>query len=170
MYVEFEIVNATIDLADTIGYIHATAWHQAYEGIVPDAFLNLFTPANRAASFRKNAPIWDAEAYLFMAEEQAAGLAFLTKDHEETAAENSGEISAIYFLSDYWGTEYTHKAMDFCIERLKELGYKSISIWVLEDNIRARRFYEKYGFGLSGATKEIHLGNSLSEVQYKRTI
>ncbi len=157
-------------MADTIGYIHATSWHQTYKGIVPDVFLDRFTPENRAESFKKNMPVWDAEAYLFMYGKQAIGFAFLTKDREKTATDYAGEISAIYFLSDYWGSAYTHFAMDFCIDRLKEIGCKTVTIWVLEHNTRARRFYEKYGFAFSGVKKEIALGKPLVEVQYTREL
>ena len=52
---------------------------------------------------------------------------------------------------------------------LKEVpdGAKWLSLWVLEDNIRGRKFYESLGFSLDGATKMADIdGYQPEEVRY----
>ena len=44
-------------------------------------------------------------------------------------------------------------------------------VWVLTDNTRARRFYERVGFVADGAAKNITLFNvTLPEVRYQRSL
>lgn len=82
----------------------------------------------------------------------------LYKTHEETATDIEGEIYAIYFHPDYWGTSATQLGLQFCINRLEEFGYQQIPIWVLEENKRACWFYEKNGFIFDGRIQEIEIG------------
>jgi RimJ/RimL family protein N-acetyltransferase len=47
-------------------------------------------------------------------------------------------------------------------------GYGEAVLWVLEDNPRARRFYERTGWSLDGGVKDdSHLGVSVTEVRYR---
>ena len=53
-------------------------------------------------------------------------------------------------------------------EGLASLGYKDATLWVLDSNRRARRFYEKAGWAEDGTTKmDDSLGITLSEVRYR---
>jgi len=49
---------------------------------------------------------------------------------------------------------------------LKSMGYREIILWTFEENKRARYFYEKYGFVLDGAKKEMNKGKALVAVRY----
>ena len=42
-------------------------------------------------------------------------------------------------------------------------SYKTISLWVLDQNDRAKAFYEKSGFKADGTSKESGLGNAKEE-------
>jgi RimJ/RimL family protein N-acetyltransferase len=54
---------------------------------------------------------------------------------------------------------------------LREAGYRAAILWVLEDNPRARRFYEREGWELDGAAKEDDfLGVRVAEVRYRLTL
>ena len=57
--------------------------------------------------------------------------------------------------------------MKRCIEELKRLGFDRILLWVLEDNIRARKFYEKNGFVCSDEYLNDNIGGKeIREVMY----
>ena len=163
----FEAVRAAKNMAEDLGRIHAASWQAAYKGIVPDSYLENFTTQKRAEVFRKAMAIGSEEYYLFKADGCPAGLALLHKSHEEGMEPTDGEIYAIYVHPDYWGTPITGMAIRFCVDRLTELGYSRLFIWVLEQNIRARRFYEKHGFLPDGKSKEIEVGETLIEIRYK---
>ena len=50
------------------------------------------------------------------------------------------------------------------------MGYRSAVVWVLEENRRARRFYEKYGFSSEGVYQQIEIGTKLWEMRYAKTL
>ena len=78
-----------------------------------------------------------------------------------------GEIVSIYFLPDYIGKGYGRLLLDKCIEELKKCGFSKVLLWVLEDNHRARKFYEKNRFIYSGVFLDDNIGGkNVREVLY----
>ena len=61
---------------------------------------------------------------------------------------------------------------DTTLARARERRFKTLTLWVLEDNPRARRFYEAVGFTPDGATKSEKLREDvvLHEVRYRMEI
>jgi ribosomal protein S18 acetylase RimI-like enzyme len=56
--------------------------------------------------------------------------------------------------------------MDFAVSELMRMGCKEVFLWTLEKNIRAKLFYEKYGFVFDGSKKEIQIGKPLPVIRY----
>lgn len=78
-----------------------------------------------------------------------------------------GEVVSIYFLPDYIGQGYGRQLLNKCIEELKRCGFKKVLLWVLENNHRARKFYEKNGFIYSEIFMEDNIGGKdIREVLY----
>ena len=51
---------------------------------------------------------------------------------------------------------------------LGELDYQTVAVWVLKDNKRAIKFYEKCGFCIDGREEVIKLGSQIVEVRMIR--
>lgn len=64
------------------------------------------------------------------------------------------------------GTYFINWGLDV----LKNKNYKKVTLWVLEKNLNARKFYEKLGFRHDGTVKEITLGTKLNEYRYEKII
>ena len=64
-------------------------------------------------------------------------------------------------LEEYHGLKVGYALMNAAIEKLTD--YKKIAVWVLKDNNKAIRFYERYGFRYDGTDAEIILGTSNTE-------
>ena len=80
---------------------------------------------------------------------------------------NAGEIFALYVLSEYYGTGVGLRLMQ---AGLKELStYPEVYLWVLKDNKRAIRFYEKCGFVLTGKSM-INAKINAAEIEMKLTL
>jgi hypothetical protein len=61
--------------------------------------------------------------------------------------------------------------MTATLANLAAAGYRDATLWVLQDNARARRFYSQAGWTADGATKTDDLdGFSLLEVRYRRPL
>ncbi len=52
-----------------------------------------------------------------------------------------------------WGTGAGRLLMSAFVERLRESGFEDATLWVLDDNPRARRFYEAAGWTLDGGSR-----------------
>jgi GNAT superfamily N-acetyltransferase len=105
--------------------------------------------------------------WVFVAEEaeRVVGFASVGDSRDERG---KGELSAIYVLPEAWGFGAGSALMASALEELR--GYSSATLWVLEDNPRARGFYEREGWILDGGRREeVILGAPVAEVRYRIT-
>jgi ribosomal protein S18 acetylase RimI-like enzyme len=85
--------------------------------------------------------------------------------------EAGGELFAIYVDPDHWGSGVGRELMAAGEERLRELGHTDVFLWVLEDNPRARRFYERAGWYDDGGRRQVtFLGVDAPEVRYRKRL
>jgi GNAT superfamily N-acetyltransferase len=84
-----------------------------------------------------------------------------------------GEVHAFYFHPDAWGSGAATPTMGRCHEFLHGAGFSQAVLWVLRDNPRARRFYEKSGWSPTGKESSFTgpqtadaLPYAVAEVQY----
>lgn len=69
--------------------------------------------------------------------------------------------------SNTWGSGQGGELLRYALGKLKKNGFKNICLWVMKGNIRARKFYEKNGFQISGNEREIEIAECrVSEVEY----
>ncbi len=150
---------------------HISCWQSAYKGIIPDSYLKNMAneTEERAERLRNNLTALAGEYLFYYAEidDKMAGRLIFGKCRDEDKPD-AGEIQAVYLLEEYWGKGLSRQLMDFAVNQLRNMGYREIVLWVLEENKRARRFYEKHGFLPDGEKKEICIdGKSLTELRYK---
>src|SRR5438034_2223433 len=56
--------------------------------------------------------------------------------------------------------------MDHVLNEFRRRGFAEVALWVLEENRKARAFYEKYGFEPDGGTRR-DPKTEVSEVRYR---
>jgi GNAT superfamily N-acetyltransferase len=84
---------------------------------------------------------------------------------------SEGELYAIYVHPEHWGTGIGRELIQAGEQRMRELGHQEAVLWVLEDNPRARRFYEAAGWSTDGTTRPIELlGVEVPEVRYSKSL
>ena len=84
------------------------------------------------------------------------------------AEQDAGELYAIYVLPQAWGSGAGAALMREAVAGLREAFDGDAVLWVLEDNPRARRFYEREGWRLDGGRKrDTFLGVEVGEVRYR---
>jgi ribosomal protein S18 acetylase RimI-like enzyme len=157
--------------ASILAKVHVDSWQVAYQGIVPDTFLQGFTYARREKAFREALIANSEETYLAEDSQGAVGILTIGPCRDtDLDMELTGELWGIYLSPDYWrrgiGTYLASEA-----ERLLKLrGYTAIVLWVLEANVAARRFYEALGFVVDGQLKTVVLGEPLLAVRYRKSL
>ncbi|SFG16915.1 GNAT family N-acetyltransferase [Sporolactobacillus nakayamae] len=162
-----EIIKATLNHSDDLGYVHATSWKQAYQAIVPQMVLDQLTPEARTAFFKKAIPISKHEFYIAYLNDQPVGMMSIGKSRDKDLDDHAAEVSSIYCISDVWGKDCGRQLMDFAMRQLKRQSFETVSLWVFEQNARARRFYEKYGFVFDGKKEKSEIGGKLlTEMRY----
>ena len=124
-------------------YVHWQSWHEAYPGLVSPGYLEKLT----LEKCEKMAFTWPQNTLVAVDEGRVAGFVCWGSCGEELP--EIGEIIAIYILADYYGTGLGRRLMEAGLEQLKE--YPRVCLWVLKENARAIRFYEKCGFLPDGA-------------------
>lgn len=72
------------------------------------------------------------------------------------------EIAAIHSLPESWGTGLGYAMLT---EALDRIGDQPVFLWAFKENIRARRFYEKYGFRRDGPERVSRFDGAV-EVRY----
>lgn len=162
---EIEIRAATKEDASSLANIIVESWKSAYSELIPEAEITRYLDKDRRkVQFEKF--IEDGEIVLIgFFDEIPCGLVFANKDNDE-GLENCGSVYSIYLLEETWGKGLSSKLMDETVEILKGEGCKKISLWVYEENIRARKFYEKHGFTFDGSKKHSRFSNKPLELRY----
>ena len=80
-----------------------------------------------------------------------------------------GELYTIYVDPGHWGSGVGRELIRAGEERMRGLGYRHVVLWVLDENARARRFYEVAGWTADGERRTIEFaGQSISEVRYAK--
>ena len=161
------IREATRDDARGIATVFVRSWQSAYRDIVPDDFLASLDIDKREERVVSGFDMLEGKPLAYVAEENSRiiGIIYLSASRDEDKL-LAGEIQAIYLFEEYWGRGYGRKMMDHAINTLKDRGYPEIIIWTLEENHRARRFYEKNGFYFNGEKREREYGKPLVQLKY----
>ncbi len=80
-------------------------------------------------------------------------------------------MTSIYLHPSSWGTGAGRALMTAGLGHLDAAGFGRATLWVLDGNKRARRFYEHGGWRSDGTTKrDDRWGFTLTEVRYLRPL
>jgi ribosomal protein S18 acetylase RimI-like enzyme len=170
---EIVVRDALPEDAYDIARVHTTAWQVAYDTIFPgDALTQLDETADRRAAFWRREVEADVPlATTLVAErnDEIVGFVDLRPSRDDDAEpERTVELTAIYVAPAAWGVGAGRLLMTEALERIRSLGFEDATLWVLDDNPRARRFYEIAGWRTDGAVKEEEFLDTLvSVVRYR---
>ena len=153
-----KLIHATEGHAALIGKIHSIAWQQAYEGLFPADYINTETSDKRKREFAETLPDERYQYFLIFEEDACVGVVKIVTENKEC------EIASIYILKKYCGRGFGQEVMSQLVEMYKD--YR-IFLWTLEENDRARNFYEKTGFKVTGDVRTISRGRDYKQVKYE---
>jgi len=161
---------AVVDDARAIAQIHVDGWRAAYRGQMPDALLDGLSVDQRTEDRRRGiATPRSPEHRTWVAETGGRIVAFAITgpSRDKEAAAGVAELFAIYVDPARWGTGAGRALLAHVLADLRGRGVPAVTLWVLDTNARARRFYETAGFAADGGEKsEAFGGVPLREVRY----
>ena len=139
-------------------YVHWKAWQEAYPGLVDQRYLDEQTLEKcEAIAYR-----WLNNIIVAKDGDRVVGFVGYGK-YRSDELENTGEIFAIYILSEYYGQGVGYGLMQAGLSQLE--GYPQIAVWVLKENERAIKFYERCGFHADGREETLQLGSPVTEIR-----
>lgn len=162
--------------------LHALGWRAAYRDWIPDSFLSENVTDDRwIPTFRKNYRDGTYRGLLLYAGD--APLCCATYGPARVDASGTickfsspdlagwGELVSLYGHPEHWRQGYGSIIMEEVLKRLHAAGYPGCFLYVLRENDRARRFYEKYGFVWDGHSLEVPLTPEtvLTDLRYCKT-
>jgi GNAT superfamily N-acetyltransferase len=163
-----EVRAATGDDADAIAGIQERGWQVAYAHLFPADELQRggFIHVERWRDRLEQPPYgWST----FVAEREDRVLGFVTVGPSRDALE-LGELYAIYVEPAAWSTGAGRALIERAEAQLAET-WSGATLWVLEDNPRARSFYEEAGWRADGARKaDERWGVRAAEVRYRKEL
>jgi L-amino acid N-acyltransferase YncA len=161
---------ATPDDARAIATIHVQTWRVAYRDIVPQAHLDALSIEQREQRWRVALENTFGRTTT-VAESEGAVIGWCTygPNRGPTVTPETGELWAIYVAAAHFGTGAGRALWLDARAGLAADAYLDAIVWVLRDNARALRFYEKAGFVLEpNSEKTIELGGAaLLEVRLR---
>lgn len=148
----------TTDDIDKVRSLYISGWQNAFKGIVPQDYLDHM-------NLDEWAPPLDG-AYVLTDGKDILGTSSVSPARD-SSFEGWGEIISVYVLPELIGHGYGHILFESVKQKLLERGYRQIYLTVFEDNMRARRFYEKHHFSWNQERIPLNVGGKdLIELRY----
>jgi ribosomal protein S18 acetylase RimI-like enzyme len=153
--------------AEAVGRIHVESWNVAYRGLMPDDVIAKTDLAYRTKFWAER--IADPEWPVFIMEEEGQCVAFcqmIPSRDDDDDPRRVGHITSLHVLPQLRSRGHGRALMDHVLAEFLQRGFAAVTLWVLEENWNARRFYEKYGFQLDGGTRR-YPKTDVPEVRYR---
>ncbi len=164
------------DDARGIADIHVRSWRAAYAGTVSADALERLDVDQRTAMWTRRLA---AGQMTLLAEMDGRTVGFVllgpTPDPDHDPA-TTGHVLAIHVDPDVTGHGVGGALLGRAVDTLASAGYAVATLWVVVDNHRARRFYERAGWTSDGTTRreplavEGEAGDEVTVVRYRRTL
>ncbi len=155
---------ATVDDAWPIAEVNIRSWQSAYQGLLPEVYLRDLSLEGRAARWQRILADPASQGDVLVLVDGGTLLGFTAVDRIR------GELRAIYLAPERWGTGLGRLLHDTAVGALRESGHRQATLWVLDTNERAQRFYAAAGWVPDGAKRSDTIPGEdvlLSEVRYR---
>jgi len=153
--------------AERIEHIRIRGWQLAYRHVFPAAALDALEldPARWRRRLEHPPPGW--ATLVAEARGRVVGFASTGPSRDEGGI---GELYAIYVDPDDW-SRGTGRVLITAAEARLAVEYGEATLWVLEENLRARGFYEAAGWRGDGGRQVVErLGVAAPEVRYRKLL
>ncbi len=152
--------------------VYVDTWKAAYPGMIPQEYLDSLNCASWEERYRTRYSQMEGNYFAVLVKDhRVIGVSSFMKNRDDDLPETCGEIVSIYVLPEHWSQGHGKHLMRFVTRELKKLGFTDCRLWTLEENTRAQRAYERFGFHRDGARRTIEIsGQSVWEIRYRMAL
>ena len=163
------ILEAKAADAPAIARVNVDTWRTTYTGIMPRTYLDSRTYEERTSVWQSrysdSSKLWHGW-FVYVAENtEGEVIGFAGGGPNKGDLPFSGELGFIYLLEAYQHQGIGHQLVDVIVDRLKQQGHNSMTVWVLAAN-PYRTFYETLGGQIVGEKEVDFGGKHLKEIAY----
>lgn len=160
--------RARLEDAAAIAEVHVRTWQAAYEHVFGRERLASIDVAGRERLAQR---FVEGEQFdIFVAEDDEGVVGFVATGPPDAAGETRRELYAIYVLPRGWGSGAASDLVRLALQAMRDRGEREAILWVLEENPRARRFYEREGWLEDGTGETEFLGVRAPVVRYRHPL
>ena len=165
---------ATVDDARGLAEVRVRGWQVGYAGFVDADFLAAMSVDENEVRWREIVDGHDEHVRVAVVDDRVVGFATtgpyrigLINEGLE-AIDTIGELYGFYVHPDSWGTGVADELHAAALSALRDADWQTLKLWVLEENHRARRFYERHGWTADGGRQQLDFAGNPMEVRYER--
>lgn len=154
----------TLEDCDELGRVHMAVWRDAYAGVMPAEYLAGLSDEHCAANWRERAAHHESgpERTIVVIDPEGRVAGFASAGPSRDAdAPTEWELYAVNLMPEARGTGVADRLVDELV------GDRDATLWVVEDNARARSFYLRRGFTDEGG-RSTHEPTGVSEMRMVR--
>lgn len=162
--------DMTDDDCEAVATIRVRGWQHAYAGLMPQSHLDAMSVEKDAVKRRESLAMGGLLTNVVAEREgEVVGWGCYGPSRDEGAG--NCELYAIYVLPEQLSLGIGRALLDELTGRAVAAGFPRMLLWVLKENARARRFYERAGFAPDGAEEPFDVeGVTIPEVRYAREL
>ncbi len=154
------VIEATEEDVDEIVAIHVASWHQAHGVSFPAERLSLGSDEDqRRSEWMKWFSLSDRPSRgTWVARDGDQIVGFTSVDgaeDDDLDPERVGDLYELYVLPEWWGKGVGRDLLERATTHLVTNEFSEAVLWVLEKNLRARRFYDKHGWSRDGSDEYV---------------
>jgi GNAT superfamily N-acetyltransferase len=166
---------ARIADARAIAEVSVASRQWSYRDVLAEADLAALSVEATTADFAEGLALLGPGSAVFVAElaGRVVGYAYVLPSPEPDAPAGTSQLDSIYVTEHVAGTGVANALMDAAVEHARSSGHSVLTLWVRQENGRARRFYEKFGLRPDGGERsgphEI-LPIEIHEIRYRMSL
>ena len=137
------------------------------------AYRDIFPPSEEPPTLEWLTANWtelvsnpDGALVATLGDELAGTVVARTDPQDPTVA----QLHRLYVVPERWATGVGAALHDAALDRMRARGFTHAGLWVLERNVRARRFYEARGWRHVPGRTMGYPGTDVVEVRYERDL
>ncbi|MFI1761330.1 GNAT family N-acetyltransferase [Streptomyces sp. NPDC020800] len=161
----------TLADCDRVSQIRIRGWQHAYRGLVPQPYLDALSAAQDAERRRTRFAEGNGAVVNLVAERdgEVVGWAAHGPYRDGEVRTGDAELYAVYLDPAHLGSGIGRALLAESVGQCS--SYPRMFLWVLKENARARRFYERAGFRADGAQEPFEAGGTdVPEVRYVKEL
>jgi ribosomal protein S18 acetylase RimI-like enzyme len=144
--------------AAEIARIHVRSWQAAYASILPADYLDSLSIPKRQAFWTGTIARGMPRVMLAERDDVIQGWVAWGPSRDHDKGRTDAEIEAVYIDPPHWRSGAGRMLIEEAVNAAASEGYRDVTLWALEENVRGLRFYKALGFVLDGVFRTERIG------------